>query len=92
MTWYRKRPLAVRAYQWSGKLIEDPEFMDVVCNDNDSPLGTGYHIHTLEGDFVIKPGDWIIRGIEGEFWPVKNSIFLSTYEQIEDPKPGEGYF
>lgn len=41
-------------------------------------------IHTLEGDMVASPGDWIITGIKGEKYPVKNDIFQSTYEAVDE--------
>lgn len=40
-------------------------------------------VKTLEGDMDVKPGDWIIRGVEGEIYPCKNSIFKATYEAVE---------
>lgn len=41
-------------------------------------------ITTLEGDMTAHPGDWIVGpGVEGEFWPVKQSIFEQSYEEIE---------
>lgn len=39
-------------------------------------------IATLEGVMQAKPGDWIIRGIEGEFYPCKPDIFEKTYERV----------
>lgn len=39
-------------------------------------------IPTLEGDMNASPGDWIIRGIQGEFYPCKPDIFEQTYEAI----------
>jgi len=41
-------------------------------------------IATLEGLMRAKPGDWIIRGIQGEFYPCKPDIFEQTYEPAED--------
>ncbi|AMS02680.1 hypothetical protein BJD55_gp086 [Gordonia phage Yvonnetastic] len=42
---------------------------------------TGYlQIATLEGLMTVKPGDWVVRGIAGEFYPVKDSIFRDTYD------------
>ena len=41
-------------------------------------------IRTLEGDMRAKPGDWIIRGIQGEFYPCKPGIFAATYEPAEE--------
>lgn len=40
-------------------------------------------IHTLEGDMVASPGDWIITGINGEKYPCKPDIFEETYEKVE---------
>lgn len=47
-----------------------------------------YHTHgwikTLEGGHVVCPGDWIICGVAGEFYPCKPDIFAATYELVED--------
>ena len=40
-------------------------------------------IHTLEGDMIASPGDWIITGINGEKYPCKPDIFEETYEIVE---------
>jgi hypothetical protein len=40
----------------------------------------GYDIRTLEGTMHASPGDWIIRGVKGEFYPCKPDIFEATYE------------
>lgn len=39
-------------------------------------------IHTLEGDMIAEPGDWIITGIHGEQYPCKPDIFKKTYKKI----------
>lgn len=44
----------------------------------------GLAIQTLEGVMVATPGDWIIRGVQGEFYPCKPDIFEATYEIEED--------
>jgi hypothetical protein len=41
-------------------------------------------IHTLGGDMRADIGDWIIRGVQGEFYPCKPEIFAATYEKVED--------
>ena len=43
-------------------------------------------IHTLEGDHRADIGDWIIRGVKGEFYPCKPEIFALTYEAVEGDK------
>ncbi len=40
-------------------------------------------IPTLEGMMRAEPDDWIIRGVKGEFYPIKDSIFRETYEPVE---------
>jgi hypothetical protein len=39
-------------------------------------------IDTLEGQMRIAPGDWVIRGVKGEFYPCKSDIFEATYERV----------
>ena len=43
-----------------------------------------YHgwMETLEGGHIVCPGDWIITGVQGEYYPIKNDIFLKTYEEV----------
>src|SRR5438105_4286987 len=45
-------------------------------------------IHTLEGDMTAQEGDWIIKGVKGEFYPCKPDIFAATYEPVEGPQTG----
>lgn len=45
--------------------------------------GHGVHLPTLEGVMIANWGDWIIRGIAGEFYPCKPDIFEKTYEPVE---------
>lgn len=49
--------------------------------------GQTMHIHgwidTLEGGHIVCPGDWIITGVQGENYPIKNDIFLATYDKVE---------
>jgi len=40
-------------------------------------------IPTLEGEHIARHGDWIIRGVKGEFYPCKPDIFAATYEAVE---------
>lgn len=45
-------------------------------------------IATLEGQMQAKPGDWIIRGVQGEFYPCKPDIFSETYELLQGDNNG----
>jgi len=44
---------------------------------------TGWSIQTLEGKYTVISGDWIIRGIKGEYYPCKEDIFKLTYESVD---------
>ena len=48
--------------------------------------GADLAINTLEGTMTASPGDWIIRGVAGEFYACKPDIFEATYEAVEDPR------
>ena len=91
MAFYEKLPVIVEAFQWTGdeNQVEDPAWMNRAlregwCWITKDPFGL--IIKTLEGDFVANPGDYIIKGVNGEFYPCKEDIFNKTYKEIE-PKP-----
>lgn len=46
--------------------------------------GDSYVIPTLEGKMIINDGDWILTGVDGEHWAVKNEIFNKTYKEVTD--------
>lgn len=70
---------------------ETLRYPDQVEGDNSRPDKGHYidpatgdlMIRTLEGDMHATPGDWIIRGVQGEFYPCKPDIFAATYEAVE---------
>ena len=51
------------------------------CNDEYNNHGW---VDTLEGGHIVCPGDWIITGVHGEYYPCKPEIFEKTYEKVED--------
>ena len=79
---YRKKPVVIEAVQWTG-LNEDEiyEFTHGECQlcANDCRL----FIPTLEGSMEASVGDFIIRGVKGEYYPCKPDIFEATYEPVE---------
>lgn len=76
---YRKRPVVIDAIQWLGdNFVAVDEF--VACNHVTNPREGRVAIETLEGTMVATIGDWIIRGVNGEFYPCKDDIFVKTYE------------
>lgn len=52
-------------------------------------LGEAMDIETLEGTMHANTGDWLIRGIKGEYYPVKDNIFQETYEPVEEETDGK---
>ena len=47
-------------------------------------LTDAIHVQTLEGRMLGRPGDWLVTGVEGEQYPVRDSIFRRIYELVED--------
>ena len=80
---YRKKPVVIEAVQYTGKNSADiHEFAGDCVRE---PVGEKHLIiHTLEGDHECSLGDFIIKGVAGEFYPCKPDIFEQTYEKVED--------
>ena len=95
---YRKKPVVIEAMQWDGtrQSIEsicgwvnsfdsedvDPPTMQYEFQGSDDVVGEP-RIWTLEGDLNVSPDDYVIRGVQGEFYPCKPAIFAATYEEVE---------
>lgn len=87
---YRKKPVEIEAVQiseqtefeilkWSeGKVYSSP----ILEPTKENPTGCYWQIQTLEGIMTAIPGDYIIKGVKGEFYPCKPDIFELTYEKI----------
>lgn len=78
---YVKKPIVIEALQYTEKtLISDViDFIGVsFCGTN----GDKILINTLEGVLSASVGDYIIKGIKGEFYPCKPDVFNSTYEAL----------
>lgn len=76
---FRKKPVEIEAVQWTGNLEEMENFLTV---DVTITLTGEIVIPTLEGKMKGNIGDWIIKGINGEFYPCKPDIFEKTYDKI----------
>lgn len=80
---YRKKPVVIEAIQWVGNnFIEIDEFIE--CEHRTFPSEGRIEIETLEGTMLASIDDYIIKGIQGEFYPCKPDIFAETYEKVED--------
>ena len=76
---YRKKPVTIEAIQWNGgNLLEIQRFMRRTVVDNGSVL----IIPTLECDMYASLNDYIIKGVNGEFYPCNPYIFAKTYEEV----------
>ena len=82
MGFYRKKPVVIEAVQWTGENLAEVLVFAQLGNASYSDQ-VGLIIHTLEGDHKALPGDFIIKGVQGEFYPCKPDIFLATYEVAE---------
>jgi len=88
---YRKKPCVVQAVRYDDtteNLVALSEFMpDPLVIDYTTPNVPVVKIRTLEGVMTAQVGDWIIKGVKGEFYPCKPDIFEMTYESCEDSLP-----
>jgi hypothetical protein len=80
---YRKRPVEVEAVLFTGR--NDEEVLSFIGDSGFNPSDgrPTIAIRTLEGTMTAEGGDWIVRGVKGEFYPVKPDIFAATYEPVE---------
>lgn len=86
MAQYRKKPVVVETVRWAG-VGDTNRVMNWLAQQNANVGGWTFHdtdisIPTLEGTMKALPGDWIIRGVAGEFYPCRDNIFTVTYEPV----------
>jgi len=88
---YRKKPVVIEAMKFGGMddYLAIVEWMkesgDTFALADEVRYSTPLMmIQTLEGTMAANPGDWIIRGVKGEFYPCKPDIFEATYEEVND--------
>ncbi|WP_121605524.1 hypothetical protein [Virgibacillus sp. Bac332] len=85
---YRKKPVVIEAFKYG---IDDmPEWFKEACRNNIITMISQYagearwcEIETLEGTMTANEGDYIIKGVNGEFYPCKPDIFKQTYELVD---------
>jgi len=90
MNKYQKKPVVIEAIQFDGDNCMEIEkwsnnkvyVSPVLEKTKENPTGCYLQIKTLEGIMAAIVGDWIIRGIKGEFYPCKPDIFEQTYELV----------
>lgn len=79
---YRKKPVVVEAMEFTGDNAND---IARFVGEELGPFPYGkcdyFTIETLEGDMTARVGDYIIKGVKGEFYPCRSDIFEATYEE-----------
>lgn len=84
---FRKKPVECECWLWDGKHETLDELLAAGMKPRAYRKGesvTDLFIDTLEGAMYATPGDWIVKGVAGEFWPVKPEIFAQTYEEVAE--------
>jgi hypothetical protein len=92
MAQFRKIPVVIEAFRWTGDVHQDEDPIGAVEAIKSGAItftdvGTpevALHISTLEGTMRADQGDWIIQGIAGEIYPCKPAVFSRTYELVFD--------
>ena len=89
---YVKKPVEVEAVEWTGKNLEEIKqfvgdkleywYNETAWEVGKGPVTISIKIKTLEGDHYASYGDFIIKGVNGEFYPCKPDIFWKTYNRI----------
>lgn len=92
MAKYRKKPVVIEAMQFVNNSQPDDKNMNEICIWVNQGVaqdarhawhnGTNIFIQTLEGQMRADCGDWIIKGVNGEFYPCKPDIFEATYDKV----------
>jgi hypothetical protein len=87
---YRKRPVIIEARQWTGQNFAEMQefattFSTVAAEDRvEDPDITAEVFDELHSTWVgVHDGDWVIKGIRGEFYPCRPDVFAETYEPVE---------
>jgi hypothetical protein len=86
---FRKKPVVIQAIRFDGDNFSDcQEFLGKsyagkTLSVTDFKSAEGMGVHTLEGQLWASVGDWLIKGVKGEFYPCKPDIFEMTYEKLE---------
>ena len=88
MAKYRKKPVVVEAVQWTGKnpheiVIFAGDIVRRFCVDFVA-CSAWLEVGTQDGVVRADCGDYIIKGVNGEFYPCKPDIFEKTYERVEE--------
>ena len=82
MSKYRKKPVVIEAIQYSKERVGDLQDFVPIDMLYYNPEDNEYYIETLEGNMRITEGDYIIKGVNNEYYPCKPDIFEKSYEEL----------
>lgn len=86
-TKFKKKPIIIEAFQITKEFCDKYKMKAVPSYGRLFYVQKDYVIVvTLEGNLIGDIGDWVVKGIKGELYPVKNNIFKATYERSKDTK------
>jgi hypothetical protein len=81
---FRKRPVIVEAMPYDGTYGSGQAILDWADATVRRLDLVNLSVRTLEGELQISPGDWVVRGVGGEYYPVAAHYFAATYEPADD--------
>ena len=84
LTKYRKKPVVIEAMQYGPYTAPGLDLLMFLEHSGAYFRVGKLIIPTLEGNMVASVGDYIIKGVKGEFYPCKPEIFAATYERVDD--------
>ena len=83
MPLFRKKPVVIEAVQYTGRNLKEIMAFSKAGEIGQDFLSGDMVIKTLEGTMNVIENDWVIKGINGEFYPCKPDIFDKTYEEVK---------
>lgn len=95
---FRKKPVVIEAIRYDGtpesknelwEFVHPFVFTEPADPENQTKIDRDIFISTLEGHMKVSPGDWVIKGVKGEFYPCKPDIFAATYEPVEEDEANQ---
>lgn len=86
---YTKKPVTIEAMKYEGQTPDgfvphSVYYWKTNDNQGQNPLDEDLYLRTLEGDHKVSLGDYIIKGVKGEFYPCKPDVFDMTYDKVPE--------
>lgn len=84
---YVKKPIPIEAIQWDGtntkELMDFSKDVRFIYHDGDDGVSTEMFVQTIEGNMHSNIGDYLVRGVRGEFYVCAKDIFEETYTEVK---------